>query len=399
MKTRSLTLSAASAAVLLAVACQGEGPHTRPPDADPSSLSPTGSPAAAEPLGARSRLLVIGSVFWGRWMQHWADASPLGEGYPFQRLAEFHRDDYDAWIAGLECPTARGPDLSAREQDRLLSFNCKPRFLDDAAQWFTAFGLANNHTDNRGARGLAETRRALTAHGIQPFGDPDPNRLDRLCSVITVPAQVDRSDGSTTEGMLPIALCGYNGVFEVPSDASVSQVARYSRFLPTLAFPHSGLEYVATPDSIKVELAHRLIDQGSDAVFGDHPHWVQPAEAYRGRLIAYSLGNFIFDQQQHAQRTRAASIDVRLEVSDDGHLDEWLALGETCSAQQGDCLDDIRRASIPEMPFTLAYDVVASANPHRVTRPATAGERRRILERLDWADAMAGLRGRQSGVR
>ncbi len=42
------------------------------------------------------------------------------------------------------------------------------------------------------------------------------------------------------------------------------------------------------------ECAHFCIDHGADLVWGHHPHCLQPLELYRGRLIAYSLGNFVF---------------------------------------------------------------------------------------------------------
>lgn len=402
LSPRFLLTSAVVLTALVAVACQAERPEIRSVDATEQTPAGTIREPAPEPetraVSADSRMLMIGTVFWGRFMEDWSDASPRGERFPFHRLGGFDRDEYDAWIAGLECPTVAGDRTSSAEQDRLLSFNCDPRFLDEAARWFTAFSLANNHADNRGQAGLQESRRQLREHGIQAFGDPDPDRLDRLCEVVTVPADVRRDDGTTTGGQLPIALCGYHGVFKIPTERALQRLSAYAELLPTFAFPHSGLEYVATPDGIKTDLYRGLIDHGADAVLGDHPHWIQRAEAYKGRLIAYSLGNFMFDQQHDVERTRAASIDVRMEVIDDGHLDEWLELGRTCQHQQGDCLDDIRAAHLPEMPFTLEYDAVGSANPQRVTRPATPAEQRAILDRLDWEDAMAGLRGRQSAA-
>jgi poly-gamma-glutamate synthesis protein (capsule biosynthesis protein) len=38
------------------------------------------------------------------------------------------------------------------------------------------------------------------------------------------------------------------------------------------------------------------VDAGADLVIGNHPHWVQGVELYKGRYIAYAHGNFIFDQ-------------------------------------------------------------------------------------------------------
>ena len=49
------------------------------------------------------------------------------------------------------------------------------------------------------------------------------------------------------------------------------------------------------PDN-PVELGHLMIDSGADFVIGNHPHWVQGVEIYKGKLITYAHGNFIFDQ-------------------------------------------------------------------------------------------------------
>ena len=50
------------------------------------------------------------------------------------------------------------------------------------------------------------------------------------------------------------------------------------------------------PASSPVRAAHAAIDAGADLVVGHHPHVLQGFEWYKGRLIAYSLGNFVFDQ-------------------------------------------------------------------------------------------------------
>jgi poly-gamma-glutamate capsule biosynthesis protein CapA/YwtB (metallophosphatase superfamily) len=59
---------------------------------------------------------------------------------------------------------------------------------------------------------------------------------------------------------------------------------------------HWGVEYVDQPSKAQREMAHRLIDEGVDLILGHHPHWLQGLEVYHDKLIAYSLGNFIFDQ-------------------------------------------------------------------------------------------------------
>jgi len=55
---------------------------------------------------------------------------------------------------------------------------------------------------------------------------------------------------------------------------------------------HWGYEYEKYPLPAHRKLAHSLIDAGATLVIGHHPHRIQGIEYYRGRMIAYSLGNF-----------------------------------------------------------------------------------------------------------
>ncbi|MBF0227788.1 MAG: CapA family protein [Desulfobacterales bacterium] len=59
---------------------------------------------------------------------------------------------------------------------------------------------------------------------------------------------------------------------------------------------HFGVEYQTEPNNSQKELAQLAIDSGASLVIGHHPHVTQPVEAYKNGYIAYSLGNFVFDQ-------------------------------------------------------------------------------------------------------
>jgi hypothetical protein len=58
---------------------------------------------------------------------------------------------------------------------------------------------------------------------------------------------------------------------------------------------HWGVEYAANAGPHQQELAHKLVDAGADLILGHHPHVIQALEIYNNRLIAYSLGDFVFD--------------------------------------------------------------------------------------------------------
>jgi poly-gamma-glutamate synthesis protein (capsule biosynthesis protein) len=58
---------------------------------------------------------------------------------------------------------------------------------------------------------------------------------------------------------------------------------------------HWGTEYESRANREQRRLAHQVIDAGADLVIGHHPHVIQGLELYRDRLIAYSLGDFVWD--------------------------------------------------------------------------------------------------------
>ena len=351
------------------------------------------APAAPQPASASSNTLFFGNIFWGRYINDWSMASPLKTAYPFSRLNEFDRDKYDAWIAGLECPTVAGFTQTSAEEDSMLSFNCSPDYLPEAAKWFDIFTLANNHTDNRGDEGFVETKEHLDANGIQYFGHYDPRELNDICEVVTLPVKVTYDDASVKEQSLPVAMCGYHGVFRIPSQESLAVMEEYSKLMPVIAMPHMGVEYEPAPDSLKTNTYRSMIDHGADVVLGDHPHWVQNTESYKGRLIVYSMGNFIFDQQGATEIERSAAINIVLSVKDveASQLNSWLALGDSCKAFHDDCLAQVQAKGLSKLPYTYQFGVVGTNDSAKITKPATPDQQAAILQRMDWANTMTQL--------
>ena len=65
---------------------------------------------------------------------------------------------------------------------------------------------------------------------------------------------------------------------------------------------HWGTQYDEVPSAEQVKAARAFIDAGAGAVIGHHPHILQGVERYKGGLIAYSLGNFLFQNAVKGQR-------------------------------------------------------------------------------------------------
>jgi poly-gamma-glutamate synthesis protein (capsule biosynthesis protein) len=66
---------------------------------------------------------------------------------------------------------------------------------------------------------------------------------------------------------------------------------------------HWGAELMTSAKDYQRELARKAVDWGADLVLGHHPHVLQELELYRGRLIAYSLGNFVFGSESDRTNT------------------------------------------------------------------------------------------------
>lgn len=356
----------------------------------PKPMAVTKPAAKPHAVSAQSNTLFVGDIYLGRSVNVWAQASPLKYAYPFSRLSEFHRDNYNAWIANLECPTVAGVHLTPAQEEATLSFNCDPGYLPELAKWFNVVTLANNHTDNQGVAGFAETQKHLEENGVQYFGHPDPRELNDICDVIALPATITMSDHKNVEGDLPVAMCGYHGFIRIPSIESIALMKQYSPYMPVIAMPHAGTEYMPAPDALKTNLYRSMIDNGADMVLGGHPHWVQTTESYKGHPIIYSMGNFIFDQQGALEMTRSAGVEVKFSVNgaDPMVLAKWLAIGETCKTYHDDCLAKIKAADLTKLPYTFKLAIVGSEDSNKITRPASDTVQAGILHRMNWTQTI-----------
>lgn len=339
-----------------------------------------------EPVNVSSDVLFLGNTFWGRYIDDWSMASKLKYAYPFSRLNEFNRDQYNAWVSGLECPMVAAVHTTSAEMDNTLTFNCSPDYLPEAAKWITAFTLANNHTDNQGAAGFKETQAHLDKYGIQYFGNYDPTITDDICEIISLPATVLNDDNLTTVGKIPVALCAFHGVFQIPPASSVAAMAQYGKYMPVIAMSHMGAEYKPAPDQIRIDFYRSLIDGGADMVLGDHPHWIQTSESYKGHMIVYSMGNFMFDQQDTPEVVRSAGINVVMKTGGDSSdlLGKWLEVGSKCGKYKDNCLALVQKQNLKKLDIKYQFGVVGTNDGDKIVKPATAVQQTDILNRLQW---------------
>jgi len=75
---------------------------------------------------------------------------------------------------------------------------------------------------------------------------------------------------------------------------------------------HFGEEYKDKHNARQEYLAHKAIDNGAKIVIGHHPHVIEDTEVYKNGFIAYSLGNFIFDQSWSSPTMQGMLLELKL---------------------------------------------------------------------------------------
>lgn len=202
----------------------------------------------------------------------------------------------DLAVGNLECPLTTRGLRSAKP----FSFRGDPIHATSlASAGFDALSLANNHSLDYGRVALSDTIASLESAGIAAIG-AGPSRASAMRARV-----IER-------GGLRIALLGYCAMFveattpradavtiseydleeflrEIRAARSVSDVV--------IVLPHWGREWSAVPNDTQRGLAEQFIEAGATIVAGAHPHVLQPVERRGSSLIAWSLGNFVFDQR------------------------------------------------------------------------------------------------------
>jgi poly-gamma-glutamate capsule biosynthesis protein CapA/YwtB (metallophosphatase superfamily) len=96
-----------------------------------------------------------------------------------------------------------------------------------------------------------------------------------------------------------VARRGHGGpAYWVTSEAATDIAALKQDVDVVVVQIHGSFEFQHAPSRSTLEITRAAVDAGADAVIVHHPHVLQGFDWYKGKLIAYSLGNFVFDQEE-----------------------------------------------------------------------------------------------------
>jgi poly-gamma-glutamate capsule biosynthesis protein CapA/YwtB (metallophosphatase superfamily) len=270
-------------------------------------------------------ILAVGDIMLGRQVAQIDD--------PFTDVSMLLQQA-DAALGNLECAILSTNNTSettfdpARLEPILLLAPPRSAVLLHQAG-FDLLNLANNHTLDAGVAGLAETIKNLQQEELGWFGVGQGNQVFTPRLLIL-------------KG-IRLAFLGYNAIPVPPKDPDVNLSASDQQeatwvvaqqnvegFLDAIRLAsrqadmvivsiHWGYEYQAKVDPAQRNLAHRILEAGADVILGHHPHVPQLVElidvAGRTGVVAYSLGNFLFDQEFNSTRKGLA---LRILVDGEG---------------------------------------------------------------------------------
>ena len=250
----------------------------------------------------------------------------------------------DICIANMEVPLAGSPYTGYPQ------FSCPDNMM---SQLFEAgvdvFLTANNHTCDKGAKGIRRTIHVMDSLGIPHTG----TWLDSTDYFQRNPLIIDKNG-------FRIAVLNYtygtNGI-PVPKPFMVNMLdsvnifndiatARATDADYIIVMPHWGIEYERKQNKKQEIYANYMYECGADMVIGGHPHVVQPITldnkneyGVAQRVTAYSLGNFVSNQRK---RYTDGGIIVKcqlvrdtngvIQITDYEYLPYWVYKG-TCQGK------------------------------------------------------------------
>ena len=202
----------------------------------------------------------------------------------------------DVVFGNLEEALATGPSAKCGSGSggSCYAFASPPSYARNLkAAGFTVMSTANNHSNDWGAAGIRSTVRALDAVGILHAGRPGEVAVQALpngtkVAVVAVAPYTWSQNSLDIPGvqrlvrkaatLAPIVIASFHGGAEGTAYRNVPQGAE---------------TYLGEPRGETRRLARGMVDAGADLVLGSGPHVMRGMEFRNGRLIAYSLGNFL----------------------------------------------------------------------------------------------------------
>ena len=286
--------------------------ETAPAPVPAASAEPTEPPLPSGP--ATITIAAVGDMHFDRKVREAINRS--GGTAPLAHVAD-RLSAADIAVGNLESTLS---ELGTRNAQQDYTFKGDPRGVEGLAlAGFDFLSLANNHALDCGSEAMLDTIARLEANGIGHAGAG----ADKAAA--WTPAV--RDVNGTTVAFFGFSHILPSGFVATDTSAGIARGrgnmdaveaairAAKEQYDYVLVSFHWGVEYQDHCNGDQVADAHRAIDAGADMVLSHHPHVIQAVEYYNGKLIAYSLGDFVFD---HYSRKTGEAFILEAELGPNG---------------------------------------------------------------------------------
>ena len=286
---------AVTAVPLLLVACATAPAPTPkpPPPVEPVDEIPVVvAPAEPDKSGMRLSIASVGDMMIGT--DYPRNHLPDDDGVAFLAGVASQLSAADLTFGNLEGVLVDGgePGKKCSDPNACYLFRSPTRYAQHyRAAGFDVLSLANNHARDFGEDGRDSSMRAIAGAGMHHSG-----RVDDFASLEINGLSVAVLAYAVTKNSN--MMLDYELAFETVARFSASHDIVLVSFhggaegIDATHIPFADEEYYGEPLGDVVWFARGVVDAGADLVIGHGPHVVRGMERYKGRLIAYSLGNF-----------------------------------------------------------------------------------------------------------
>jgi len=257
----------------------------------------------------------VGDIMLDRGVEYKIQKEGKGDyKFPFLKItAELKKADI--LFGNLEGPISN----KGKKVGSIYSFRMNPKAIEGLKYaGFDILSLANNHMFDYQRVAFEDTMRILEENGIDYLG-AGFNKEEALSLKIKeikntkigflAYTNLGPETWRATEKNSGIAWINKKDIEEAKKDIEVAK-QKVDVLIVSL---HSGEEYSTSSTPFQISFSKVCIDAGADLVVGHHPHVIQKVEKYKDGWIAYSLGNFIFDQGFSEETMEGLLLEVIIE--------------------------------------------------------------------------------------
>jgi poly-gamma-glutamate synthesis protein (capsule biosynthesis protein) len=306
-------------ALALGVGCASPQNEAAPPDPGPSDAAPEPAPEpvpapapasapasapAPAPRAESLELVFVGDVIFGRYREAGFDPIATPGADPFTEIAPLLRADIA--VANLETPVIEQLPETSPIGSKYRFGASRAMLADLARAGVHVVSLANNHYFDLREEGQRETPRIAAELGLLPIGASRADgplwrveSLERSGWKVGFLAVTTRRNAPDRDGAPELP---YLELLDMPAELGPLLRAARDEHDVLVVYVHWGDEYAEAPDVWHRRTARALIDAGADLVVGHHPHVLQGVERHGRGVIAYSMGNFLFENTNEIPR-------------------------------------------------------------------------------------------------